>query len=75
MSLLSALRRVFQRPAYVSDVQVFVQELKKQDPTLEARQQAGRNIQWLAKTDRASRADLNAGRVRQKAYPYQAEGK
>ncbi len=74
MSLLSALGRVFQRPLYTSDVMQMVQELKRQDPQLEARQLASRDIQWQAKTDRHTQAALDAGDVAQRPYPYQATG-
>ena len=75
MSFLSALGRVFQRPAYTSDLTAFVETLKQQDPSLEARQSAGRAIQWDRKADRHAQADMNAGRVAQQAYPYQTKGR
>jgi hypothetical protein len=75
MSLLSALARVFQRPAYTSDISAFVADLKKQDTSLEQRQQDGRAIQWNRKTERHAQADMNAGCVAQRAYPYQTQGR
>ena len=75
MSLLSALGRVFQRPAYTSDLTAFVDTLKQQDPSLEARQSAGRAIQWDRKAERHAQAEMSAGRVAQRAYPYQTQGR
>lgn len=75
MSFLTALARVFQRPAYTSDLTAFVETLKQQDPSLEARQSAGRAIQWNGKADRYTQAEMNAGRVAQQAYPYQTKGR
>jgi hypothetical protein len=75
MSFLSALGRVFQRPLYTSEISAFVADLKKQDPSLEQRQQAGRAIQWDCKNERHAQADMQAGRVAQRAYPYQTQGR
>ncbi len=73
MSLLSTLSRVFQRPLYTSEISVFVADLKKQDASLEQRQQDGRAIQWDRKTDRRTQADMQLGCVAQRAYPYQGQ--
>jgi len=74
MSFSSALARIFQRPLYTSEVTAFIDGLKTQDASLEARQSAGRAIQWARKADRDTQADMNAGRVAQAAYPYQSHG-
>jgi hypothetical protein len=75
MSFLSALSRVFQRPLYTSDISALVADLKKQDPSLDARQQAGRAIQWDCKAERHALADMKAGGLAQQAYPYQTKGR
>lgn len=75
MSLLTALGRIFQRPPYTSEITAFVEDMKQQDPSLEARQSAGRAIQWDRKADRHSQAEMAAGGVAQRAYPYQAQSR
>lgn len=75
MSFFSALGRVFQRPLYTSEISAFVADLKQQDPSLEQRQQDGRAIQWDRKAERHAQADMNAGGLAQRAYPYQTQGR
>ena len=58
-----------------SDLTAFVDTLKQQDPSLEARQSAGRAIQWDRKAERHAQAEMSAGRVAQRAYPYQTQGR
>ena len=71
MSLFTAIGRIFQRPLYTSDIMSMVAEMREQDPTLDARQQAGRALLWERKASRPVQAEMDAGRLAQKPYPYQ----
>lgn len=61
----------FRRPDYQSDATRFINELKKQDPGLEARQRAGRALLWDRHVDRELQAEFRAARVPQRPYVYQ----
>ena len=75
MSLFTAIGRIFQRPLYTSDIMSMVAEMREQDPTHDARQQAGRALLWERQASRALQADMEAGEVAQKPYPYQTSAR
>jgi hypothetical protein len=60
----------FRRPDYSSDTTEFIAQLKSEEPTLEARQRAGRARLWDTHPDRAEQAEYSAARVPQAAYVY-----
>ena len=61
---------LFWKP-YKSEVTQFIDELKRQRPTLEAEQRAGRALLWDTPVDRAAQAEYRAARVAQQPYVYQ----
>jgi hypothetical protein len=61
---------LFWKP-YQSEATQFIESLKKQDPTLESRQIAGRALLWEQPVDREEVREVNAGRVEQQPYVYQ----
>lgn len=64
------LQRIFRRPDYRSDVTQFIDQMKVEQPDLEAQQRAGRSIWWDKNLDREAIADWQDARVPQKAYVY-----
>jgi Protein of unknown function (DUF3460) len=69
-ALLNAISRIFYKPPYVSDTSHFITDLKRNRPTLEAEQRAGRALLWDKNVDRSALADNETGRVAQQAYVY-----
>ena len=67
---MSMLLRIFRRPDYKSDVTQFIDQLKADQPDLEARQRAGRAIWWDKKVDREAQSEWREARVPQKPYVY-----
>jgi hypothetical protein len=67
---MSLLQRIFRRPHYQSDTTNFIEQLKSQQPDLEARQRAGRAIWWDKKVDREAQSEWREARVPQKPYVY-----
>jgi Protein of unknown function (DUF3460) len=63
--------RLFGRPDYRSEITQFIDQLKADEPGLEARQRAGRALLW-DKTP-AARTDLAVDPLAQPAYVYQTE--
>jgi hypothetical protein len=63
---------LFWKP-YKSDVTQFIEQLKKDRPTLEAEQLAGRARLWDRPVDREAAAEYAESRVRQSAYVYQTK--
>ena len=63
---------IFARPHYTSDATDFIDSLKASRPDMESKQREGRNLLWDKQIDRTVQADIQAGRVAQKPYPYQA---
>jgi hypothetical protein len=57
--------------AYTSDVTQFIEDLKRQRPSLEAEQRAGRALLWDKRVDRDAQAEAAAARVPQQPYVYQ----
>lgn len=68
--MASFLQRIFRRPDYKSDVTQFIDQLKADQPDLEAQQRAGRAIWWDKNLDREAIADWKRSRVPQKPYVY-----
>jgi hypothetical protein len=67
---MSILQRIFRRPDYRSDVTQFIDQLKSEQPDLEARQRAGRAIWWDKHVDREAQEDWQSAKVPQKPYVY-----
>jgi hypothetical protein len=62
---------LIKQSGYVSEFTSFLNELKQQNPTLEAEQQAGRARLWdKQKLDLDEMRRAQASRVKQKAYVY-----
>jgi hypothetical protein len=70
---MSLLQRIFRRPDYKSDITLFIEELKANDPELEARQRTARNIWWDKHVNREAWDEFRAAQVRQKPYVYQTD--
>lgn len=64
---------IFRRPDYQSDVTLFIEKLKKDKPSLEAEQRAGRALLWDKNVDRSLQAEYQEGTVAQNPYVYQTE--
>ena len=62
---------IFRRPHYESDVTLFIEKLKKDKPSLEAEQRAGRALLWDKNVDRNLQEEYADGRVEQQPYVYQ----
>lgn len=61
----------FARPHYESDTTLFILQMRKQDPKLEARQREGRGLLWDQQINLQQQAQENAAEVAQKPYVYQ----
>ena len=66
MNLLS----IFRRADYTSEATQFINQLKVNNPTLEAEQRAGRALLWDKNLKAAEQADFFEGKVAQQAYVY-----
>ena len=64
---------IFRRPDYQSDVTLFIEKLKKDKPSLEAEQRAGRALLWDKNVDRSLQAEYQEGTVAQNPYVYQTD--
>ncbi|RCW76271.1 DUF3460 family protein [Pseudorhodoferax soli] len=64
---------IFRRPDYKSEATQFIDQLKAQQPDLEARQRAGRALLWDKAVDRKVWAEFREGQVAQKPYVYQTD--
>ena len=64
------LQRIFRRPDYRSDVTQFIDQMKVDQPDLEAQQRAGRALWWDKHQDREATADWNDASVPQRPYVY-----
>ena len=62
---------IFARPHYTSDATDFINQMKKDNPQLEAQQLAGRALLWDKDISAEVWDDLRAGRVEQNSYVYQ----
>lgn len=58
---------------YESDITQFINQLKKDKPSLEQDQREGRARLWDRKIDADQQDEFRAGRVPQKPYVYQTE--
>lgn len=58
---------------YESDITQFINQLKKDKPTLEQEQRDGRARLWDRKIDADQQDEFRASRVPQKPYVYQPE--
>jgi hypothetical protein len=56
-----------------SDISRFIETLKRERPSLEAEQRAGRALLWDRAIDREAQADWREANVPQQPYVYQAE--
>ncbi|ASY37268.1 DUF3460 family protein [Taylorella equigenitalis] len=56
--------------SFESETTLFLQQLKKDDPQLEARQKAGRARWWVCKTDPRQQEEFEEARIPQKPYQY-----
>lgn len=65
---------IFARPHYTSDTTQFIEQMRKQKPTLEAEQRAGRALLWDKHIDRQAQTDMAEGAVPQQPYVYQTHG-
>ena len=72
---MSILQRIFRRPDYQSEVTQFIEQLKAQEPGLEARQRAGRALLWDKSVDRQAWGDWRDAQVPQQPYVYQNSAK
>ena len=61
---------IFRRPDYRSDTTQFIDQLKADQPDLEARQRAGRALLWDKNLDRTLQSEYAQARVAQKPYVY-----
>ncbi len=64
---------IFRRPDYRSDATQFIDQLKSQQPDLEARQRAGRALLWDKAVDRSAWSQYRDAEVAQKPYVYQTD--
>ncbi len=64
---------IFRRPDYRSDATQFIDQLKSQQPDLEARQRAGRALLWDKAVDRSAWSQYRNAEVAQKPYVYQTD--
>lgn len=63
---------LFWKP-YQSETTQFLEELKRRDPTLEARQRQGRALLWDREQDRQAQREYQEARVAQQPYVYQTK--
>jgi hypothetical protein len=61
----------FARPHYASDATQFIDQLKAENPQMEAGQREGRALLWDKQIDREHQAQADAAEVPQPAYVYQ----
>ena len=66
MNLLS----IFRRADYTSEATQFIDQLKVNNPALEAEQRAGRALLWDKNLKAAEQADFSGGKVAQQPYVY-----
>lgn len=64
---------IFYRPKYQSEVTQFIDQLKAQDPALEAKQRQGRELLWDQAVDRSAGSEFAQAEVAQKPYVYQTD--
>jgi Protein of unknown function (DUF3460) len=74
-SIARAISSFFYKPQYRSDTTDFITDLKRNRPTLDAEQRAGRALLWDKNVDRDALVDQQAARVAQQPYVYQTQPK
>jgi hypothetical protein len=72
---MSILVKIFRRPDYNSDATQLIEQLKADQPDLDARQRAGMAIFWDKHVDREAWSEWREAQVAQKPYVYQTESK
>ena len=65
----------FARPHSKSEATLFIEQLKIQNPELEAQQLAGRALLWEQKVNSNTQEEFQEGRVAQNSYVYQTQNK
>ena len=68
-----SLLSIFRRPDYRSEGTQFIDQMKRDKPSLESSQLAGRALLWDKAVDRSAWSDYRAGQVEQKPYVYQTD--
>jgi hypothetical protein len=66
---------IFRRPDYKSDATAFLEQLKKDQPQLDAEQREGRALLWDKQVDRDEEVAFRDAKVAQKPYVYQTSNK
>ena len=61
---------IFARPHYTSDTTQFIEQMKKDQPELQAQQLAGRALLWDKRVNYAAQADAAQASVAQQPYVY-----
>ena len=64
---------IFRRPDYRSDTTQFINQLKAQNPALEAEQFKGRSLLWDKVVDRLAWKGFRKAQVPQTPYVYQTK--
>lgn len=64
---------IFRRPDYRSEITTFIDQLKQQNPQLEAEQRKGRALLWDKVVDRLAWRGYRTAQVPQKPYVYQTK--
>lgn len=70
-----SIANIFRRPHYKSEITQFIDQLKDQQPDLEARQRAGRALLWDKAVDRSAWSEYRDAQVPQQPYVYQTAAK
>lgn len=65
---------IFARPHYTSEATQFIEQMKKDNPQLEAQQLAGRALLWDKNVNYEVQEDAAQASVTQKPYVYQNNG-
>jgi hypothetical protein len=66
---------IFYRPQYQSDITLFIEQLRVQNPELEAQQRQGRELLWDKTVNREDWENYRTAKVAQKPYVYQTDNK
>ncbi len=66
---------IFRRPDYKSETTLFIEQLKKDEPTLVGEQRKGLALLWNKIVDRDAWAGYRKARVAQKPYVYSNSNK
>ena len=66
---------IFRRPDYKSETTLFIEQLKKDEPTLVGEQRKGLALLWNKLVDRDAWTGYRKAKVAQKPYVYQTSNK